>query len=277
MNHTSTAFINAERKVVEDNTLPKSYGRTEAFLLPKDPQWMFLLWEITNGTYDFIKQENGLEIFDAARQIVRLYKTDNNAKYWDYSVLFSAGSWYLQVPESGESYIADLGLLTNDGKFILIARSNAVATAPGRVSEKTDEKWMVVEENFQKLLSMSGARYIGMGASERVQVLQDTWKGILGPEGMPSSWNTSNMSSKAVVSAEEEDDMWLRVHAEIIVYGQASPGAKVTINGKEIELTADGSFSLRQALNKGDVLDLPIKATKKDMQRSAKIHASREE
>jgi len=146
------------------------------------------------------------------------------------------------------------------------------------VSDILDERWMIVEGDFQKLLSMSGARYIGLGASERLQILQESWKTVLGPLGAPSSLRSSNMSSKNFMGAEgeEKDDMWLKVHAEIIVYGQASAGAKVFINGKEIALK-DGMFSIRQALNKGDVLDLPIKATKNKMERKAKFHAGREE
>ena len=283
--HTSTAFTKAENRVNrEDNSLPKAYGRTEAFLLPKDPGWMYLFWEITPSTCDYIRQQNGYDIFERGRAVVRLHDVTgvnfdghNSRGRWDVPVMLSADSWYLQVPQSGANYIAELGLLTPEGKFILIARSNATATPPGRVSDILDERWMIVEGDFQKLLSMSGARYIGLGASERLQVMQESWKTILGPLGAPSSYQSSNMSSKNFLGGKEEtDDMWLRVNAEIIVYGQASPGAKVFINGKEIELK-DGAFSIRQALNKGDVLDLPIKATKNKMVRKAKFHAGREE
>ncbi len=282
-NHTSTTFINVEKRVEQDNSLPKSYGRTEAFLLPKDPGWMFLFWEITESTYDYIKQQSGWDVFDKSRAVIRLHNVTgvnfdgfNSHGHWDIGVMLGAGSWYLQVPKSGEHYVAEIGVITPEGRFILLARSNATATPTGRISDILDERWMVVEGDFQKLLTMSGARYIGLGASEKMQILQEDWRAILGPLGAPSSYQSSNMSSKTFMEANGADDMWLKVHCEIIVYGQASPGAKVTINGKEIELK-DGHFSMRQALNKGDVLDLPIKATKNDMERNAKIHAGREE
>jgi len=77
--HTSTAFVKAEKKGYEDNNLPKSYGKTEAFLLPKDPGWMFLFWEITPSTYDYVKQNNGHDIFERARAVIRLHDvTDVN-------------------------------------------------------------------------------------------------------------------------------------------------------------------------------------------------------
>lgn len=287
-NH-STAFIRVENKQKEDNTLPKSYGRTEAFLLPKDPEWMYMFWEITPATYDYIKQQNGWDIFDKSKAVVRLHNvTDvrfdggNSHEHWDISVIFDALSWYLQVPKAGESYVAELGLVTPEGNFILIARSNPTATPPGKISDVLDQRWMIVEDNFQKLLTMSGAGSIGLGASERLQILQDSWTAVLGQLNVaaPSSFQSSNMSSKSFLGADvpaaEEDDMWLKADCEIIVYGSASPGAKVTINGKEIELK-NGSFSIRQSLHKGQVLDLPIRATKNNMERNVKIKAERED
>ena len=35
--------------------IPSGYGKTESFLLPKDPAWLFLFWEITAGTLDYIR------------------------------------------------------------------------------------------------------------------------------------------------------------------------------------------------------------------------------
>ncbi|WP_428896986.1 protein of unknown function (DUF4912) [Parelusimicrobium proximum] len=281
--YSSASFINAERKhIEEDNSLPYTYGRTESYLLPQDPKWMFLFWDITNTTFDYIRSQNGQDIFDKSRSVVRLHDiTDinfdgyNSISYTDVNVVLSARSWYLEAPDAGRKYVADIGIITESGKFILITRSNPLALPPGRVSDRVDEQWLAVQGDFEKLLEVSGAKYIGLGASEMSQRLADKWRDVL---GAPSSLQSSNMSSKTFLEAApaEEDDMWLRADCEIIVYGAASKGAKVTINGKEIELS-EGTFYIRQGLQKGEVLDLPIKAEKNGMERNVKIKAVRED
>ncbi|MDR0734107.1 MAG: DUF4912 domain-containing protein, partial [Elusimicrobiota bacterium] len=60
-----------QTRVRED--LPQSYGETEAFLLPRDPQWIFLLWDIAQSVRDFIRQEHGQDIFERGRAVARLY------------------------------------------------------------------------------------------------------------------------------------------------------------------------------------------------------------
>ena len=283
--YNSASFIKAENKEKDKaaRELPSSYGRTEAFLLPKDPGWLFLFWEITSSTYDYIKSQNGYDVFDRSKTIIRLHDvTDinfdglNSNSHVDISVVFDAGSWYLQAPSPGRNYVADLGIITPEGKFILLARSNAVTLPTGRISDIVDEKWMLVEGDYQKLLALSGANLVGLGASEIAHALNERWRFA---QNMPSSYASSSKSSGAVakkIKKEEADDMWLKADCEIIIYGSASPGAKVKINGKEIQLQ-NGSFSIRQSLHKGEIIDLPITAEKKKMKRSVKIKAQRED
>ncbi len=193
-------------------------------------------------------------------------------------VIFEARSWYINAPESGRTYLADLGYLTEDGRFILITRSNITSVPSGRISNVVDDKWMIVERDFQKLLQLSGADYIGLGSSERMQVLGERWKLTeLTNSGAPSSWSSFKLHLDSV-KTEEDEDIWLKADCEIIIYGSASKNAVVTINGQEIELK-EGKFSIRQHLPAGSVVDLPIKArnAKGDKTRQVTIKALREQ
>ncbi len=262
--------------------IPSGYGKTESYLLPKDPAWMFLFWEITQGTIDYLKSQFGAAL-NTARTIIRLHDVtgvtlfngSNSVKYYDMPVIFEAKSWYINAPESGRAYIADLGYLTDDGRFILVTRSNATAIPPGRVSNLIDDKWMIVEGDFQKLLKLSGADYIGLGASELMQVVGQRWKLTeLTPSGAPTSWSSFALHLDKV---QEDEDIWLNADCEITIYGSASKNAIVTINGQEIELK-DGKFTIHRHLSAGDVIDLPIHARnhKGDKTRHVDIKAVRE-
>lgn len=287
-NLSSSALV---RPVVKDATaeadIPSGYGKTESFLLPKDPAWLFLFWEITQNTLDCVKSQYGHDTLEKARTIIRLHDvTDvdffdgtNSVRFYDMPVIFEARSWYINVPESGRAYLADLGYLTEDGRFILVTRSNVTTVPPGRISDVIDDKWMIVEGDFQKLLQLSGADYIGLGSSERMHVLGERWKLTeLTQSGMPSSsWSSFKLHVDSA-QPKEDEDIWLQADCEIIIYGSASKNAIVTINGQEIELK-EGKFSIRQHLPAGSVVDLPIHArnAKGDKTRHVTIKALREQ
>lgn len=282
-NLSSTSLIKPlvrDRQTEAD--VPSGYGKTESYLLPKDPAWMFLFWEITQNTFDYLKSQYGA-VLNAARTIIRLHDVTgvtlfngtNSVKYYDMPVIFEAKSWYINAPQSGRSYIADLGYLTDDGRFILVTRSNATTIPPGCISNIIDDKWMIVEGDFQKLLKLSGADYIGLGASELMQVVGQRWKLTeLTPSGAPTSWSSFALHLDKV---QEDEDIWLNADCEIIIYGSASKNAIVSINGKDIELK-DGKFTIRRHLSAGDVVDLPIHArnAKGDKTRRVDIKAVRE-
>ena len=257
--------------------IPSGYGKTESFLLPKDPAWLFLFWEITADTFDYIKSQYGEALLHTARSIIRLHDvTDvpffdgtNAVCHYDMPVIFEARSWYINAPQSGRAYVADLGYLTADGQFILLTRSNITTLPPGKVSDIIDDKWMIVEGDFQKLLKLSGADYIGLGASERMQVLNQRWKLTeLTPSGAPSSWSSFALHLDKV---QQDGDIWLQADCEIIIYGSASPNAIVSINGQEIELK-EGKFSFRQPLQAGQVVDLPIQARNAQGDKTRHVH-----
>ena len=286
-NLSSSALVKPLAKDVHAETdIPSGYGKTESFLLPKDPAWMFLFWEITQNTLDCIKSQYSEETLKNARTIIRLHDiTDlnyfdgqNSVSHYDMPVIFEARSWYINAPASGRTYVADLGYLTQDGKFILVSRSNATLLPPGRVSDVIDDKWMVVEGDFQKLLKLAGADYIGLGASELMHVLDQRWKltELTTSGAAKSSWSSFSLHLDKV--QPEEDDIWLKADCEIIIYGSASKNAIVSINGKDIELK-EGKFSIRQHLPAGSVVDLPIKArnAKGDKTRQVNIKALREQ
>ena len=162
----------------------------------------------------------------------------------------------------------------------MLTRSNAITLPPGKVSEVVDDQWMSVEGDFLRLLELSGAQYIGLGASERLQMVDQRWKltELAGLGNAPSSARSSWTSFALHTPAVADEDIWLQADCELIVYGSASANAIVTINGKEIQLK-DGKFSWRQAFPAGSKFDWPIKAANKkgDKTRQVQITVAREQ
>ncbi|HBB67304.1 MAG TPA: hypothetical protein DCZ93_08395 [Elusimicrobia bacterium] len=258
------------------DALPLDYGVTMAALMPRDPNWMFVYWEITPNSKARLARERGHDIFEKGRQVLRVYDmahVDGQAgKYFDIPVMLDANNWYIHVEDGGGSYCCELGLALPDGDFIGIVKTNPVTLPPGWVSDVMDEKWMAVSEDFDKLLQLSGVEYIGKGSGEVAKSLAQRWEMLRTVFSRGASWGVSSMSSQAPQKPEQKK-FWLVADCELILYGATEPDAFVTVSGRKVKLNPDGTFSMRFALPDG-AMDLPIKAMSNDERDSRQIEIS---
>jgi uncharacterized protein len=143
---------------------PHSYGDNKIVLLVRDPHWTYAYWEITEGKYKEVRDILG-SAFNDSKEILRGYDTTSKPwKSFDVTVSYGARSWYVNVPESNRTYIVDVGFLSPDGRFIAMARSNAVTTPRDAMSEVIDEEWMTV--NFERVYAISGGFGVGKSSGE---------------------------------------------------------------------------------------------------------------
>jgi hypothetical protein len=149
----------------------------------------------------------------------------------------------------------DLGLLLPGGKFITIVRSNTVHTPLDGPSWITDEEWMIPDDMFARLYGLG----VGFGSSpvRAKKPWEERLKREIGSGGL------SSMASP--VRKPLERGFWLVVNTELIVYGATEPSAKVTVQGRAINLRPDGTFSLRFALPDGKQV-IPVEATSADQE-----------
>ena len=233
--------------------------------MPRDPNWMFVYWEITPNSKNRIAREHGQDIFKKGHQVLRVYNlahmNGSEQKYFDIPIMFDANSWYVHVQDGGGSYCCELGLALPDGDFIGIVKTNAVTLPPGRVSDVMDEKWMAVSEDFDKLLQLSGVEYIGKGSGEVAKSLAQRWEMLRAVFSRGASWGVSSLAAQA--PRPEQKKFWLLADCELILYGATEPDAFVTVAGRKVKLNPDGTFSMRFALPDGNT-ELPVKAMSKD-------------
>lgn len=275
---TSSGQINNKNTApeAEHKALPEGYGTTEAALLPRDPNWMFIYWEITENSRKNLCKTHGEDLFQKGRQVIRVYDVsaadgDGAARYFDIPVMFEAKSWYVNVQEGGRAYCCEVGLVMPDGSFVGIVKTNTVNLPAGRVSNVTDEKWMAVTADFDKLLQLSGVEYIGKGSGEVAKSLAQRWEMLRSVFSRASSWGVSSMSSQNLPKQPEQaKKFWLVADCELILYGATEPDAFVTVSGRKVNLNPDGTFSMRFALPDG-IVDLPVKAMSKDETDSREI------
>lgn len=255
---------------INKSGLPSNYGETTVVLLPRDPVWIYIYWEIAQNEITKLTEQYGAG-FNPSRLSVRVYDvTDvdfngaNANRYFDVSVNPNASSWYINVGEFNRSWCVDIGYVLQNGQFVTVSRSNAMSMPRHGISDVTDEQWALLQIEFEKLLNISGAGHIGQSSYDLVKLMRERWEeltklptsGVLG--GASSSFKRGE-SYNPNVDTHKEKSFWLRADTEIIVYGATEPDASLTVQGKNVPLAADGSFTLRFYLPDGEQ-SYPIEA-----------------
>ena len=174
-----------ERKEIRDVStipeLPENYGDNRIVLMGRDTEWLFAYWELRKDVLDNILNTLG-NLAHSAKMVLRVYDvTDvifngNNAhNYLDIEVTGGTQSWYIHVGKPNRSFCADIGFLTPNGTFRLIARSNAVMIPRSGVSEVVDETWMSINALYERVSAPAG---FGMSESVFKRPHRD-WQEIL--------------------------------------------------------------------------------------------------
>ena len=254
--------------------LPDTYNEDRLVILPRDPYWMFAYWEITEGKRQQVKEKYGKDIFEVSQAILRVHDITgvkkftgtNSIGYKDIPAFIATRNWYIKVDYPGKTWCIELGLKTRDGKFIILLRSNIVALPSDRVSDVTDEQWLLMTDDYEKLLKLSGVDKIGVGSLEMAKFLAKRWEMYQ----MVSSGAFSGMSSMRKVQVEKPRKFWLLADAELIIFGATEPSATLTVSGKPVMLNPDGTFSLRFAFPDGGQ-EFAIKAISGDRVEERKI------
>lgn len=96
--------------------LPKSYGQDRLVALPRDPRTIWLYWELRN---------------ERGNSEVRLYFAKDGRFASKASCRIENGNYYLQVPESGQSYYAEMESAGYGQGRNLLLKSNVVKVPYG--------------------------------------------------------------------------------------------------------------------------------------------------
>ncbi|MBU1087819.1 MAG: DUF4912 domain-containing protein [Candidatus Omnitrophica bacterium] len=259
----SKFFVSKETvsRITEDEffELPEGYGDNRIVIQVRDPYWLFAYWEISQRKLNSVVGKYG-NYLNRARRVLRVYDitavsfNGNNANsFFDIDVNDIAKNWYVNVGNPGRSYCIDIGLILENGSFVVLARSNFVTTPIDAPSMVTDEEWMIVEEDFNKLYGLSAGLGIGLSSGELRKQIKTRLRNL----------SSGILSSPGITTVKPSRNFWMVVNTELIVYGATQPGSELTVQGKPIVLNEDGTFSLRFALPDGEQI-IPVRAVSPD-------------
>jgi hypothetical protein len=252
--------IEAPKVSTERPYIPYNYGKTAIILMVRDPHWLFTYWEITEEKYNEARRLLGNSI-NSSKEILRVYNTSHSPwTSFDITIFSGARNWYINAPEAGCSYLVEIGYLSPDGTFIVLARSNMVKTPLDHMSDVIDEEWMTID--FERIYALSGGFGIGKSSGE-IKKLMERYLKLQSSSGWISSVSSP-------FGGLPERPFFLVANTELIVYGATEPTAKLFVQGKRIPLRKDGTFSMRFALPNG-IQEIPIEAIRDDDKEKRKI------
>ena len=187
---------------------------------------------------------------------------------------------FLQDPPAAPVHIAEIGVRSVHGEWECWASSGPVSLppfssgdSPGRENASAGDAGLrpgVASGFFDRLIDQWSSPVAAPGSSELAlhSASRRAESGGAG-EWAPSSQESLGISSAEGISSSAvglsaagsggQDDFWFRVNAEVVIFGSAQPGARVTLSGRPITLRPDGSFTFRCALPDGR-FELPMVA-----------------
>lgn len=129
--------------------LPSGYGESRIVLMPRDPQWAYTYWDVSNEHKEDLRRQGGQQL------ALRIYDvTDINLEYQsphsiqEYPSDELAREWYLPIPVSDRDYVVDIGYRANDGRWLVLARSTPVHVPPVYPSDWIEDQFITV--NFDE-------------------------------------------------------------------------------------------------------------------------------
>ncbi len=289
--------------------LPAGYGESRIVLMPRDPQWAYAYWDISNEHKAELRNQGGqqlvLRLADAT-DIDLSYQRPHSVQEYPCDEL--AREWYLPVPVSDRDYVVEIGYRAVDGRWLMLSRSAPVHIPPVYPSDWVEDQFITVnweedlrgktlatlepptrklavsgvnpiyEEVFGMAQGVEAMRVAGSLYGSMQQVPEQAVSSYVFPSGV-GMWAVPNVSGltmsgvgfSASAAPIRPRQFWLVADAELIVYGATEPDATVTIGGRPIQLSPDGTFRFQMSFQDG-LIDYPIMAVAADGEQNRTIH-----
>ncbi|MDW7979180.1 MAG: DUF4912 domain-containing protein [Verrucomicrobiales bacterium] len=259
-------------------------GTHELMLVPRDPRSLYAHWDLSSRQrldYAARSADSCLElrVYDGS-VAGKLVATAKHAP-----TVFHC---FIAVPSGGKKYQAELGYTDKSGHWHRISVSGVVLTPPEEMAAPAGPATPVAPATLQPTESIQRTK-IDLRTLEATEIAAEPQPPkhavhqvaeslrreqaqvseaqplqfrlvetppksesiSTSPEGVESVPIPLGISSEMLGEAAPPP-AWFNVNVEMVVYGSAEPGAKVTLGGVPVSMRPDGTFSCRVALPDGE-------------------------
>jgi hypothetical protein len=269
----------------EMSSAPRPAAQTSVVFLPRDPQWAFVFWELSDNDRRLAMADGASQLVLRVADVTGLGAGAAHQHTMQEVVVNShATEWYLPVPLSDRDYRVELGYQVSGGGWKSLAFSSVARVPSLHPSEQILDQFVPfsLDTAPQAAAATAVMPAAAPGIHERVyQAATSTWRAVgRGSEafhevddnsdqalGLNASgvgmWASGRSESGAGGVATRQRAFWLVADAELIVYGATDPSATLRIGDEIVPLGEDGTFRLQVPFRDGQQL-YPITAVAAD-------------
>lgn len=270
---------------------------TQVVFLPRDPQWAYVYWEISNADRQRGATAGAGQLCLRVADVTGLPLGASHPHALQELVVDAHGhEWYLPVPLSDRDYRVELGYRLAAGGWLSLAHS-AVARVPAdepstvvadvfvpfsldaptpAVATLPQSSGGVAHEQLYQRATAGSARSRRMGSEvlHELYFSNDEADAAGGHASGAGVWASGRNESGSGLPRNRS--FWLVADAELIVYGATEPTASLFIGDQQVPLEADGTFRVHVPFRDGQQL-YPIRAIAADgeQQRSIRMDFER--
>ena len=282
-------------QAIEAEMAPASrpQAETSVVFLPRDPQWAYVFWEISDEDRDEALAAGASQLCLRVADVTGLPSGAAHPHTLQEVVVDShACEWYLPVPLSDRDYRVELGYRKGTaGGWISLAFSSVARVPALHPSDQILDQFVPFSLDTAPAPAPvpAPAEPGDTGLHERLyQTATTQWRRLgrgseafheLEAAGLDTSelnasgvglWASGRNDSGIGGVAPRQRSFWLVADAELIVYGATDPAARLTIGGEVVPLSADGTFRIQVPFRDGQQI-YPIEAVAVDGEQKRSI------
>ena len=260
---------------------------THVVFLPRDPQWAYCFWAISDDDRQKARQAGATSLCLRVSDVTGLGADQSHPHAMQELVVDNhASEWFLPVPVDGRDYRVELGFRLRGGGWYSLAFS-AVAQVPAlEPSQRVADAFIpfsldhpiqvagaevstsggVQHEQVYQIATAASVRTRRVG-SELLHEFEGGDQGLLNDSGA-GLWASGRSESGSGLVRERS--FWLVADAELIVYGATDPSASLFIGDQQVALSSEGTFRVHVPFRDGEQL-YPIRAVAADGEQERSI------
>ena len=258
------------------NSALQETASTRVVFLPRDPEWSYVFWEISELDRQMAQAQGASRLFLRLSDVTGVKNGGvNPGTLREVPVDSHSTEWYLPMPMGDRDYRVELGYRSGV-KWFSLAISSPARVPSSHPSDQILDQFVpfsleapMAASDFETKLPSSiensdsglhellyqtattSFRKTRIGSEEFHERSPESFSsGGLNDSGL-GLWASGRNESGIGGIVPKERSFWLVADAELIVYGSTDPSAKLTIGGQEVPLASDGTFRLQVPFRDG--------------------------